>query len=102
MGEEEGKIRKEQARRRRKVKERGRRKEGTVEEGSCKMQESSVLELTRCECLLLIRICLLHLALEEEEEGRDKRKGKERKRRTEAGRRVLQDAGKPGTGMDTS
>ena len=36
-----------------------------MEEGSCKMQESSVVELTRCECLLLIRIFLLHLALEE-------------------------------------
>ena len=75
-----------------------------LEEGSCKMQESSVLELTR---LLLIRI-LLHVALEEEEGmGKKKkeetgRRGQERKRRTEAGRRILQDAGKSGTGMDTS
>ena len=72
------------------------------------MQESSVLELTRCECLLLTRIFLLHLALEEEEGiGKKKkeergRRGKERKRRTEAGRRALQDAGKSGTGMDAS
>ena len=57
------------------------------------MQESSALELTRCECLLLIRIFLLHLALEEEA-GIDKKKEetgrrrKERKRRKEAGRRV--------------
>ena len=55
------------------------------EGGSCEMQEGSVLELTRCECLLCIRIFLVHVALEEaagigkkkEETGR---RGKERKR----------------------
>ena len=53
------------------------------------MQESSALELTRCECWMLLRIFLLHLyhkALEEEA-GRGKKKeetgrgGKERKSR---------------------
>ena len=52
----------------------------------------------------VVRICLLHLALEEEGTGKKKkeeteRRGKERKRRTEAGRRVLQDAGMSGTGI---
>ena len=49
------------------------------------MQESSVLELTRCECSLLIRSFLLHLALEQEE-------GIGKKKKVETGRRVLQDA----------
>ena len=50
------------------------------------MQESSVLELTRCECVLLIRIFLLHFSFRggrrnRQEEGRDRKKGKRTKRK---------------------
>ena len=54
------------------------------------MQESSVLELTRRECLLLFRIFLLHVALAEaagigKKKEKTGRRGKERKRMKEAG-----------------
>ena len=46
--ERQGRNKQEEEEERQKNEEEGKK----VEEGSCKMQESSALELTRCECLL--------------------------------------------------